>query len=131
MRTLAGSLKNAFNFPSQDFSKSAQWDILGFLSHDPKLNIFRHECGLTGSNDCFIVVVVVVFYPLVIFKFKSLFVPCYGTFCAFPWHISLFVPSCGTFCAVLWYILSRIASQELQIKNCQSRIANQELPVKN
>jgi hypothetical protein len=59
-------------------------------------------------------------------------------FCAFPWHISLkvflcramahFVPSRGTFCAFPWHIvfcsrLSRIASQELQVKNCKSRIA--------
>jgi hypothetical protein len=70
---------------------------------------------------------------------KSLFVRCRGTFCAFPWHIkskSLFVPCCGTFCAFLWhmilcYLLSRIASQELQVKNFKSRIASQELQVKN
>jgi hypothetical protein len=48
-------------------------------------NIFSRERSSTGSNDCFVVVVVlvlvlVVFYPLVIFKSKSLFVPCYGTF---------------------------------------------------
>jgi hypothetical protein len=82
---------------------------------------------------------------------KSIFVPCYGTFCDFPWHISLkslFVPSCGTFCAFPWNILclpvahgilfplvknckSRIASQELQVKNCKSRIASQELQKKS
>jgi hypothetical protein len=28
-------------------------------------------------------------------------------------------------------LLSRIASQELQVKNCKSRIASQELQVKN
>jgi hypothetical protein len=61
------------------------------------------------------------------FSDLSLFVPCYGTFCAFPWHISLkslfvpcdgtfcafpchispkshFVPCYGTFCALLWHI---------------------------
>jgi hypothetical protein len=79
-------------------------------------------------------------------KPKSLFVPCYGTFCAFPWHISLkvflyravehFVPCCGTFCAFPWHmvfcsLLSRITSQELQVKICKSRIASQELQVKN
>jgi hypothetical protein len=52
-------------------------------------------------------------------KPKSLFVPCTGTFCAFPWHM--------VFCS----LLSRIASQELPVKNCQSRIASQELQVKN
>jgi hypothetical protein len=82
---------------------------------------------------------------------KSLFVPCYGTFRAFPWHISLkslFVPCYGPFCAFPWHILclsvahgilfplvknckSSIASQELQVKNCKSRIASQELQVKN
>jgi hypothetical protein len=50
-------------------------------------------------------------------KPKSLFVPCYGTFCAFPWQVK----NCK----------SRIASQELQVKNCKSRIASQELQVKN
>jgi hypothetical protein len=89
-------------------------------------------------------------------KSRSLFLPCYGTFYAFPWHIRLFVLCCGTFWAVLWHIslkvflcramahfvpsrqkdflttrflvfLSRIASQELQVKNCKSRIASQEL----
>jgi hypothetical protein len=72
-------------------------------------------------------------------KSKSLFVPCCGTFCAFPWHIkskSLFVPCCGTFCAFLWRmvlcsLLSRITSQELQVKNCKSRIASQELQKKS
>jgi hypothetical protein len=39
-------------------------------------------------------------------KFQSLFVPCCGTFCAFPWHM--------VFCS----FLSRI-----QVKNCKSRIA--------
>jgi hypothetical protein len=86
-------------------------------------------------------------------------VPCCGTFCAFPWHISLkvflcrvvahfvpspwhikskslFVPCCGTFCAFLWHmvlcsLLSRITSQELQVKNCKSRIASQELQKKS
>jgi hypothetical protein len=41
------------------------------------------------------------------FSHLSLFVPCYGTFCAFPWHISLkslFVPCYGTFCAFPWHI---------------------------
>jgi hypothetical protein len=38
-------------------------------------------------------------------KFKSLFVPSCGTFCAFPWHM--------VFCS----LLSRIASQELQKKS--------------
>jgi hypothetical protein len=76
------------------------------------------------------------------FSHLSLFVPCYGTFCAFLWHISLkslFVLCYGTFCAFPWHILclpvahgfcsllSRIASQELQVKNCKSRIASQEL----
>jgi hypothetical protein len=63
-------------------------------------------------------------------KSKSIFVPCRGTFCAFPWHIkskSLFVPCCGTFCAFLWHmvlcsLLSRIASQELQVKNCKKSL---------
>jgi hypothetical protein len=45
-------------------------------------------------------------------------VPSHGTFCAFPWHM--------VFC----YLLSRIASQELQVKNCKSRIASQELQKK-
>jgi hypothetical protein len=115
--------------------------------------IFSRERSSTGSNDCFVVLVVVlvlVFYPLVIkvkksfcavlwhilclpvahksfcavlwhilcrpvahfvpsravaHKPKSLLVPCYGTFCAFPWHISLKV------------FLSKIASQELQKKS--------------
>jgi hypothetical protein len=58
-------------------------------------------------------------------KFKSLFVPCSGTFCAFPWHILCLAVAHGmmVFCS----LLSRIASQELQIKNCKSRIASQEL----
>jgi hypothetical protein len=47
------------------------------------------------------------------------FVPSRGTFCAFPWHM--------VFCS----LLSRIASQELQVKNCKSRIASQKLQVKN
>jgi hypothetical protein len=75
------------------------------------------------------------------------FVPCYGTFCAFLWHKSLKVLlcravahksfcamyCCGTFCTFLWHIVlknianedckSRIASQELQAKNCKSRKA--------
>jgi hypothetical protein len=41
------------------------------------------------------------------FSHLSLFVPCYGTFCAFPWHISLkslFVPCYSTFCAFPWHI---------------------------
>jgi hypothetical protein len=38
--------------------------------------------------------------------------------------VAHFVPSRGT-----WY--SRIASQELQVKNCKSRIASQEMKVKN
>jgi hypothetical protein len=85
------------------------------FSHSSELQppIFSRERSSTGSNDCFVVVLVVlVFYPLVIFKSKSLFVPCYGTFCAFPWHISLFVPCCGTFCAVLWHILCRPVAQK-------------------
>jgi hypothetical protein len=32
---------------------------------------------------------------------------------------------------VLCSLLSRITSQELQVKNCKSRIASQELQVKN
>jgi hypothetical protein len=55
-----GRSKTHLIFQGKDFSKSAQWDILRFLCHDPKLNIFRRERGLTGSNDCFVVVVVVV-----------------------------------------------------------------------
>jgi hypothetical protein len=43
-------------------------------------------------------------------KPKSLFVPCYGTFCAFPWHI--------VFCSRL----SRIASQELHVKDCKKSL---------
>jgi hypothetical protein len=31
----------------------------------------------------------------------------------------------------IMFLLSRIASQELQVKNCKSRIASQELQVKN
>jgi hypothetical protein len=42
------------------------------------------------------------------------FVPSRGTFCAFPWHM--------VFCS----LLSRIASQELQVKNCKSRIAKKK-----
>jgi hypothetical protein len=41
------------------------------------------------------------------FSHLSLFVPCYGTFCAFPWHLSLkslFVLCYGTFCAFPWHI---------------------------
>jgi hypothetical protein len=77
-------------------------------------------------------------------------VPSRGSFCAFPWHISLkvflcraaahfvpspwhikskslFVPCCGTFCAFLWHMvlcshLSRITSQELQVKNCKKSL---------
>jgi hypothetical protein len=37
------------------------------------------------------------------------FVPSRGTFCAFPWHM--------VFCS----LLSRIASQELQVKNCKKK----------
>jgi hypothetical protein len=53
-------------------------------------------------------------------KPKSLFVPCYGTFCAFPWHM--------VFCSRLSRIASQeLQSKELQVKNCKSRIASQEL----
>jgi hypothetical protein len=43
------------------------------------------------------------------------FVPSRGTFCAFPWHM--------VFCS----LLSIIASQELQVKNCKSRIAKKSI----
>jgi hypothetical protein len=72
------------------------------------------------------------------------FVPSCGTFCAFPWHISLkvflcrsmahFVPSRGTFCAFPWYILCLPVAHSILfplVKNCKSRIASQELQVKN
>jgi hypothetical protein len=42
-----------------------------------------------------------------------------------------FVPSCGTLVKKSCCAKSRIASQELQVKNCKSRIASQELQVKN
>jgi hypothetical protein len=41
------------------------------------------------------------------------FVPSRGTFCAFPWHM--------VFCS----LLSRIASQELQVKNCKKKYFRQ------
>jgi hypothetical protein len=41
------------------------------------------------------------------------FVPSRGTFCAFPWHM--------VFCS----LLSRIASQELQVKNCNKKYFRQ------
>jgi hypothetical protein len=84
--------------------------------------ITKRNDSSTGSNDCFVVVLVVLvlvvgIFILKSFKSKSLFVPCYGTFCAVLWHIMCrpvahFVPSCGTslkksFCAVLWHILCR------------------------
>jgi hypothetical protein len=68
---------------------------------------------------------------------KSLFVPCYGTFRAFPWHISLkslFVPCYGTFCAFPWHILCLSVAHGILfplVKNCKSSIASQELQVKN
>jgi hypothetical protein len=73
---------------------------------------FCCERSSTGSNDCFVVVLVLVLgiiHSLVILKSKSLFVPCNGTFCVFPWHIRLFVPCCGTFCAVLWHISLKVS----------------------
>jgi hypothetical protein len=79
-----------------------------------ELLFFSRERRSTGSNDCFVVLVVLVvvlvvlvvlvFYPLVIRVKKSFCAVCYGTFCAFPWHISLFVPCYGTFCAFPWHI---------------------------
>jgi hypothetical protein len=67
---------------------------------------------------------------------KSLFVTWYGTCCAFPWHISLKVFLCHAVKVIIHAVahgilLSRIASQELHVKNCTSRIASQELQVKN
>jgi hypothetical protein len=75
-------------------------------------------------------------------KYKSLYVPWRGTFCAVLWHILCLPMSNKSFCAVLWHILClplwymvlcslRIASQELQVKNCKSKIASQELQVNN
>jgi hypothetical protein len=64
------------------------------------ITIFTRERSSTGSNDCFVVVLVVlvgIIYPLVIKSLKVFlcravahFVPSCGTFCA--------VLSCGTFC---------------------------------
>jgi hypothetical protein len=86
------------NRPSPRGPKSPRAQVLG-LNFKYFGCIFSRERSSTGSNDCFVVLVVlvlvvVVFYPLVIFKSKSLFVPCCGTFCAFPWHISLKVFLC-------------------------------------
>jgi hypothetical protein len=51
MRTLAALLlKKAFIFPSQDFSKSAQWRILRILSHDLNSNIFLVKCYRAGIS---------------------------------------------------------------------------------
>jgi hypothetical protein len=64
-------------------------------------------------------------------KPKSLFVSCYGTFCAFPWLISLKVFLCRAV-HVAHFVPSRVtwnsvpSCQELQVKNCKSRIAKKK-----
>jgi hypothetical protein len=54
-------------------------------------------------------------------KPKSIFLPCYGTFCAFPWHILCLPVAHGILFPLAKNCKSRIASQELQVKNCKSR----------
>jgi hypothetical protein len=56
------------------------------------MHIFSCERSSTGFNDCFVVLVLGIIHPLVIVKYKSLFVLCCGTFCAFLcmlWYIVL------------------------------------------
>jgi hypothetical protein len=78
-------------------------------------SIFSLERSSTGSNDCFVVlvvlVVVLVFYPLVIFSLKVFlcramghFVPSRGTLDFLCRPVAHFVPSCGTLCAFPWHI---------------------------
>jgi hypothetical protein len=59
------------------------------LHSSSQISPLSRERSSTGSNDCFVVLVVVVF------------VPCCGTFCSFPWHISLFVPSSNQKCLTI------------------------------
>jgi hypothetical protein len=82
------------------------FQICGFLCQTRKTPTLAASAARPALMIALLLFLLFLFFSrLQSFKSKSLFVQCYGTFCAFPWHISLFVPCCGTFCAVLWHIL--------------------------
>jgi hypothetical protein len=109
----------------RQFLNKQQLPKVFFKSNCPRTPLFL---AASGARPALMIALLLLLLAFSSFSHLSLFVPCYGTFCAFPWHISLkslfvlcygtfcafpglislkslLVPCYGTFCALPWHII--------------------------